>query len=221
MIGEHSAENAKCIAAIDVLYDYLIEQVSLWLLSFSNSYYFDDNGLIINFQTMNDNKIYIDIIDSWINVNRGIAMNVPHSHPNSDLSGVIYIEIPDAEQRRKRDVDVVGEFDGDLFFEDPRTNLFDNNMRLQFAQFNEPLQITPHIGEVVLFPSWLRHWTMPSYDEQHSRISFAFNVKFRGIHIQREYEHSRATEKEETPKTRSSADASNAVDGLQILKREL
>merc|ERR1712115_238037 len=57
IIGDQTDQiekNKKCKEQIGILYNYLIEQVSLWILSFSNSYYFDDNGLIINFQTMND-----------------------------------------------------------------------------------------------------------------------------------------------------------------------
>eukprot|EP01083_Nonionella_stella_P118815 354814_1 len=197
MIGDHAEENKECKKSIGVLYDYLVEQISLWLLSFSNSYYFDDNGLIINFQTMNDNKIYIDIVNSWININRGIALNVPHSHPNSDLSGVMYIEIPKGVKK---------DFDGDVWFEDPRNNLFDNNMKLPFGQFNEALQITPSDGLTVLFPSWLRHWTMPSYSDK-PRVSFAFNVKFRS--------------KYKVSDTQTNIKEKVKTDNIQILKREL
>ena len=92
-------KDSGCKQQMSILYDYLIEQISLWLLSFSNSYYFDDNGLVIQFQTMNDNKIYVDVINSWININSALSMNVPHSHPNSDLSGVIYINVPPKKGR--------------------------------------------------------------------------------------------------------------------------
>merc|ERR1712217_823975 len=88
-------------------------------------------------------------------------------------SGIIYIEVPDHVATPER-------IDGDLFFEDPRSNLFDNDMHLPFAQFNEPLRITPNIGDTVLFPSWLRHWTAPSYTSRDElRIMFAFNVRIR------------------------------------------
>merc|ERR1719242_2206431 len=109
----------ECTAAIGVLYEYLVEQVALWLLSFSNSYYFDDNGLIINIEAMVRNQIFVDIVDSWFGINSGIAMNVPHSHPDSDLSGIVYVEVP-------KPVSSDDSVDGKLFFEDPRGALFDN-----------------------------------------------------------------------------------------------
>ncbi len=208
IVGDNIAKDKQCKATIGVLYNFLIEQIALWLLSFSNSYYFDDNGLIIDFQTLANQKIYIDIIDSWVNINKGIAMNVPHSHPNSDLSGVVYIDVPHKKNKEMHN------FDGDIFFEDPRRNLFDNDMKLQFAQFNEPLQIAPQIGDTILFPSWLRHWTMPTYKGK-PRVSFAFNVKFQGVHKgkeQKQPEMDRINEKEK-----------EKVKGtdIEILKKEL
>ena len=106
--------------------------------------------------------------------------------------------------RQKKDEN---NFDGDIFFDDPRSNLFDNNMHLQFAQFNEPLQVSPKTGDVILFPSWLRHWTMPSYNKK-NRISLAFNVKFKAI-------SSRAGG-EGNPEN-----AKGKGDVIEILKREL
>ena len=131
-------------------------------------------------------------------------MNVPHSHPNSDLSGIIYIEVPS-------NVASAESVDGNLFFEDPRSNLFDNDMHLPFAQFNEPLQVTPKVGDTLLFPSWLRHWTAPSYAARNEpRITFAFNVRFR------------TQRKEKTNmKERGKEKVKSKGDNIQILKKEL
>lgn len=161
----------ECQENMSILYDYLCEQIAIWVLSFSNSYYFDDNGLVINFENIGS-KIYIDITSSWININRGNDMNMPHTHPNSDLSGIVFIDMPS---------DIQNDIDGSIYFDDPRSNLFDNNMHLPFAQFNEPLNIIPKIGDVLLFPGWLRHWTIPTYSNDRLRISVAFNVKFEGV----------------------------------------
>merc|ERR1712062_838239 len=150
--------------------------------------------------------IFIDFVDSWFGINSGIAMNVPHSHPNSDLSGIIYIAVPETVSSSQS-------VDGDLFFEDPRSKLFDNDMHLPFAQFNEPLVITPKVGDTVLFPSWLRHWTAPSYTSRNEpRIAFAFNVRIR-------------TQKQEKTKRRNRGKGKerkrNKGYNIQILKREL
>eukprot|EP01084_Bolivina_argentea_P164271 285622_1 len=40
IIGNHIKEDKQCKDKINILYNYLIEQISIWLLSFSNSYYF-------------------------------------------------------------------------------------------------------------------------------------------------------------------------------------
>ena len=200
------AEGTECVAAIGVLYEFVVEQVALWLLSLSNSYYFDDNGLIINIEAVARNQVFVDVVDSWFGVNSGIAMNVPHSHPNSDLSGIIYIEVPP-------NVASADTVDGNLFFEDPRGGLFDNDQHLPFAQFNEPLQITPKVGDTVIFPSWLRHWTAPSFTARSEpRIAFAFNVRFRTRKQSKHDIQSRAKER----KHRESKG-----DFIQILKKEL
>merc|ERR1712013_358490 len=163
-------------------------------------YWYDDNGLVINFEAMRRNRVYIEVIDAWANAHAMGGMNVPHSHPDSDLSGVLYVAVPEG----------MGEADGALFLEDPRGRMFANDMRLPFAQFNEPLVIRPQSGDIVLFPSWLRHWTSPPMTKE-KRISFAFNVKFKGIRMTRE---DGEVMPQESLKEKATGD-------IQILKREL
>ncbi|ETO25710.1 hypothetical protein RFI_11429, partial [Reticulomyxa filosa] len=151
--------------------------VGIWVLSFQNSYYFDDNQLSVNLNL--NNVLKIDIIDIWATVSTHMDMNVPHFHPNSDLSGVVYINIPDSGVGNDNG-------SGDLYFVDPRTRLVDGNVQLPFGEFNEPLKVKPVIGDILLFPNWLNHWVSPSFPSSNNtsndtiaeRISVAFNVKF-------------------------------------------
>lgn len=104
----------------------------------------------------------------WSNVHRSYSKHHIHSHPNSFLSGVIYLDVASGDN----------EDPGNLFFVDPRAN-----SRMQQPTFREKSEITytswqyrPENGKMILFPSWLEHGTDPgSYSNDRLRISLSFN----------------------------------------------
>lgn len=106
----------------------------------------------------------VTISASWANVNPGGAYHRMHVHPQSDLSGVLYVSCPEEE--------VCG-----IDFIDPRPMA----SAQRSAQLHEALDfgvdknVKMSAGEVVVFPSWLSHWVPPHWSEL-ERISIAFNA---------------------------------------------
>ena len=168
-----------CESSLFVIENFVYESILLWILSFRNSYYYDDNGIYIKIS--DGNIIGITIENSWANVNSGnFASNMAHLHSGYHLSGVFYINVPqcDADSKgRKCDGN-----EGNIMFKDPRNRLFESNslnkLNFTFGQFNQALKILPKNGDIILFPAWLHHWVMPSYNSEKERISIAFNINF-------------------------------------------
>ncbi len=110
-----------------------------------------------------DYEIYSN---AWININPKGGFNVPHDHPNFWWSGTYYVRIPENPPDKS----------GCLEFLDPRTNI--NAMSLpKTANFKSRHQIMPKPGDLIVFPSYLRHWVYPN-EQDEDRISIAFNIKY-------------------------------------------
>ena len=109
-------------------------------------------------------KLYIT--QSWLNYTNPGGFHHSHYHPNSVVSGVIYIQADN-------DLDEI-QFQQDT----PRMWHVENGMSNEFNsnQFHVPV----NTGDVVLFPSQMYH-AVPEIKGQLQRISLAFNSFFEGI----------------------------------------
>ncbi|MFM7314797.1 MAG: TIGR02466 family protein [Cyanobium sp.] len=89
--------------------------------------------------------------------------NVSHIHSGAVLSGVYYIACPPGS--------------GSLIFEDPRVQAeFADSYQLFCQDLGGPrVELTPHEGLLVLFPSWLPHRVEPSESDE-PRISLPLNI---------------------------------------------
>ena len=105
------------------------------------------------------------VIKAWANIQDQIGYNEPHVHPFSLLSAVYYLKISNKS--------------GSICFKDPRPGL-QNHI---FASSSNPpppnnyssIKIKPKEGLLLIFPSWLEHFTEVNYDTT-ERISIAMNV---------------------------------------------
>lgn len=90
----------------------------------------------------------------WASVHEGHSTHVPHDHPNTTISGVLYVATPPHA--------------GMISFEDPRMGRppFDANR----------LDHVPIAGELLLFPPWLIHSVGSSVGASAPRISISFNI---------------------------------------------
>lgn len=110
-------------------------------------------------------KIKLDSL--WINILPGGGVHTSHIHPNSILSGTVYVAMPPNVSSIK--------------FEDPRLAMM---MAAPSRKINAPKEIrnfiyvSPIVGDVVLWESWLRH-EVPINMSVENRISISFNYGIR------------------------------------------
>ena len=114
---------------------------------------------------------YKFLYEGWVNINRKGGYNSPHDHPGYLWSGVYYAKIPERSAGSKRS--------GTIEFLDPRTNIV--AMAPEIAEnspfFRPKINLIPKQNQLLVFPSYLRHWVYPN-EEEEERISIAFNVKY-------------------------------------------
>ena len=99
----------------------------------------------------------------WVNILGEGGSHSGHIHPTSVISGTVYIAMPDGA--------------GALKFEDPRLTMMmaapptregadDAHRRFVY--------VTPPVGTLLMWESWLRHEVMPNRSED-PRLSISFN----------------------------------------------
>lgn len=114
-----------------------------------------------------------ELTTSWVNKYGKEDLNHQHSHPNSMISGVYYIESDETS--------------APIIFNKPYfyTNLFHETIKPTFKnknnnQFNlDYYGLKPATGDLYIFPSWLEH-TVPPQESDKVRWSLAFNCFARG-----------------------------------------
>jgi len=104
------------------------------------------------------------VLDSlWVNILGEGGSHSGHIHPNSVVSGTVYVAMPEGS--------------GALKFEDPRLSSMMAAPPLK-TDTPEPYQRfayrTPTAGTALFWESWLRHEVMPNRSEA-ERISISFN----------------------------------------------
>jgi uncharacterized protein (TIGR02466 family) len=111
-----------------------------------------------------DVKIYLNNL--WININQKSSFNRPHVHPGSTLSGTYYVDCDTNS--------------GNLVFKHPsmghQYSIKDGAID-EFTEYNAAhWSVSPEIGKLIIFPSWLEHYVEPNVSER-ERISIAFNIE--------------------------------------------
>ncbi len=101
----------------------------------------------------------------WVNVMKRGGTHSGHLHPNSVVSGTIYIAVPPGS--------------GALKLEDPRLAMMMAApvRRTEAAEHLRPfVYVAPSPGSIFLWESWLRHEVTPS-EAKDERISISFNYR--------------------------------------------
>ena len=112
-------------------------------------------------------ELSLKVDSMWININHPYSYNSLHIHPNSYISGVYYVKVP--------------ENSGSLVLKHPTrlqsiftpTNVLKNYNENNSSNWS----IIPEVGKLVLFPSWLEHEVTQNMSGE-DRISIAFNTTF-------------------------------------------
>jgi hypothetical protein len=104
------------------------------------------------------------ITDTWININKKHDFNTVHDHGGGMFTGIYYVN--------------AGQNMGNVEFLTPiaaHTFCFNGTMVKNSNPFNSNIQkVFPQTGMLVIFPSWLFHYTRPNYTDE-DRISISFN----------------------------------------------
>lgn len=109
-----------------------------------------------------DPRFQVEISSAWIIINRGNAYNARHYHPQSALSGVIYVSADEGAGH-------ISFIRGDLKEHYP-INTFNSPL------FSEEVTFKPEVGKLLIFPSWLYHYVKTNNNDG-VRISIAFNTR--------------------------------------------
>lgn len=104
-------------------------------------------------------KLLID--GAWVNINQKGDFNIPHFHPASTLSAVLYIKVDDLTGNIR--------FTSNSLMEHYPINPFKSEL------FQLYTDVKPKNGTLVVFPSWLKHSVLQSTSDS-TRISIAINT---------------------------------------------
>ena len=104
------------------------------------------------------------ILMAWVNFMRAGEFNPPHTHPNCDLSSVLFIKIPEALKEEHKKFTGTGSGPGALSF--------------TYGEF-QPHMISnrfffPEEGDLFIFPATLTHFVTP-FLSKGERISMSAN----------------------------------------------
>ena len=104
----------------------------------------------------------------WININEYKDSNIEHSHPNCILSGVFYVDCSKET--------------GQIYFLHPSAETMqydweDKNIIIFNEYTGAEKTILPNAGDLIIFPSWLKHGVKPNMSENKKRISISFNMR--------------------------------------------
>jgi uncharacterized protein (TIGR02466 family) len=110
---------------------------------------------------LGDRKLKLDSL--WINILPEGGSHAAHIHPQSVISGTLYVAMPDGASA--------------IRFEDPRLPmLMHAPTRIKDAprELQTFVKVAPSVGDVMLWESWLRH-DVPLNMSDDERISVSFN----------------------------------------------
>jgi uncharacterized protein (TIGR02466 family) len=111
------------------------------------------------------NNVSLQITQSWLTRSGKGQSHHTHTHPNSIVSGVLYVNL--------------AQHDGINFFRNEDMQWYEM-LRAEETYYNAPRYfIQTAIGDIILFPSHIRHG-VHTVNEDIQRVSLAFNTFFSG-----------------------------------------
>ena len=128
------------------------------------------------------NLMKIDVISAWYVRSFAGDYNPIHTHPNSDLTCVGFLKVPDLSKERKNLAQSSGESFGD--FHSNKIGDGSQNSVLEVLSNNGPngsfyendnIGFFPKVGNWYLFPANLRHLVYP-FESDGERRSFSINM---------------------------------------------
>ena len=128
--------------------------------------------------------IQLRIDSAWIGLNSKDALNVPHTHPGSHISGVFYVKTGGNDFQFEDPTQIIffDPFNGDYAFTSTNYSkswaLSSSSSPLPLPPListsSEGITFHPKSGDILIFPSWARHF-VPLHPLDSMRIVLAFN----------------------------------------------
>lgn len=109
---------------------------------------------------------WIYFLNGWVNINGQGAFNTPHAHGGFHLSGCYYVAVPSSPKGRS----------GQIEFLNPAGAMTVGEDELSVRMIKPLHRIQPRAGQMLIFPSYLRHWVYPN-QEPEDRVTIAFNMR--------------------------------------------
>jgi uncharacterized protein (TIGR02466 family) len=102
--------------------------------------------------------------NSWFNIQNKGSLLKQHTHPSCSISGAIYIN--------------VDKNSSPIFFENPNTLLVNStNKQMISTKYSfDAYAFQPKLGDLFLFPSWLKHGSNNNINYTDNRVVISFNV---------------------------------------------
>jgi len=107
------------------------------------------------------NRIDLKITQSWLNVTKKTEYHHKHYHPNSFISGVLYIETSESDK---------------IYFHNPTKPQFLNDSKTFTLYNSSDWWLPTSKGSLLLFMSTLEHSVAPV--QSNKRVSLSFNTFF-------------------------------------------
>ena len=105
----------------------------------------------------------LKISQIWSNIQNSDSVLHEHSHPNSIISGALYINVDDSCS---------------ITFHNPNPYVYFTNA-LENTPYNfEWCKYSVENGDLLLFPSWLRHGHPEHINQMDGRICISFNSEY-------------------------------------------
>ena len=110
------------------------------------------------------------IVSAWVNINPPNSFNTKHCHPDSNLSGVLWIK----SQKDCGNIVFQSPFHFQTYKEvESYTEDFKNKNKYFHTYFFNPIE-----GRMIVFPSHLEHQVKPN-ESKEDRISVSFNIRLK------------------------------------------
>ena len=115
-----------------------------------------------------------NVNSAWVVSQYANEYNPIHNHTGCEISGVIYLKVPDVKGRRNLESKKgKHDHDGDIAF------VYNTASQRNYDIFEKGLvQIKPEVGLMLMFPSYLGHTVYPFIGEGERRC-IAFNANYR------------------------------------------
>ena len=102
----------------------------------------------------------LDICNTWINIQNKDSVLKFHTHPNSEVSGALYLN--------------VGDDAGSITFMNPNPYVKYQHYETENDYNAKSFWIKPNSGDLILFPSWLEHGSFGN--KMDGRMCISFNT---------------------------------------------